>query len=102
MIIVFININGGKYIMSEFDDIKKENQIGELNIHLYYEDYETYYKDDKIILDEKCFQCNSEYIPKVFRKSENGKCYYCDGIGYIPTDEGDVILNFIKRYKNLL
>lgn len=44
----------------------------------------------------KCRVCNGDIVHNSYNKDYE-KCYRCNGEGYILTDEGQLLLDFIKR-----
>lgn len=57
--------------------------------------------NNEVYLDHECWHCSSRTEDQI-EKDENGKCKYCDGVGFYLTDLGKEFIDFIKRYKHLL
>lgn len=53
--------------------------------------------NNEVFLDCECWNCEGKE-PSNSSKNEEGNCEYCNGTGFIPTDNGREILNFIKRH----
>lgn len=47
----------------------------------------------EIILDEKCTACNG-----LGYREHNGTCPECEGTGFIPTEDGLQLLQFMRRH----
>ena len=47
--------------------------------------------DSEIVLDTRCAACSRQ----------DKECEICDGVGFIPTANGNEILKFIKRHLKL-
>jgi len=52
-------------------------------------------KTNQIILETKCDQCNGHPYTRI--NGEDEKCSYCDGAGYVPTEDGEAILQLIRH-----
>lgn len=62
--------------------------------------------NNEIDLDNECWNCDGGRSKKEDDKNptfwtEEGVCERCKGIGYIPTDFGKSIFDFMIRYRNL-
>ena len=51
-----------------------------------------------IALDECCWHCNNDYR-QAKKKPIDPNCDFCHGKGYMLTEAGKIILNFIERWK---
>ena len=47
--------------------------------------------------DRMCLNCDGGKA-KPTEVNKDGRCSYCDGIGYIPTHEGSELLKFLYRH----
>lgn len=50
------------------------------------------------VLDNQCSNCKGEGLLQWDERSEPVECTKCHGVGWIPTEEGRILLDFLQRH----
>jgi len=57
---------------------------------------------EEVHLDKYCWSCRTFFgrnTKTISMKDENGECDICNGSGFVLTNNGEAIINLIKRHK---